>query len=146
MRTNFKSWIAILSLAATSVVTVATSKKGDYPTPDPSTMAAMGTRYYYVNSDCPGALPRDQITVTDGNITYPPNRRFADFGLPLLMITSVMTPQVTGQIRGYQLVCNHSTMAIPTGTHVLDAYDCLENGQPICRVEFEEAVSNQSPF
>jgi hypothetical protein len=137
----------ILCLAATSLVTVATSKYD--PSKANSTLEPLQVKNYYVASNCPGAMPQDQITVSDGVITSPSNRLTTDFGMPLTPVNFGFYPQVSGPVRGYQLTCYHSTIPnTPQQTgpaqtmpaaESLDLYTCYESNRFFCQVSFEEA-------
>jgi hypothetical protein len=143
MNATLKSWIAILSLAATSVVTIATSKVDSARDQESERLMALNTKYYYVASSCPAALNQDQIHVVGEVISDPPNRKFIDFGLPIEQLNFAENPQINGLVRGSPVTCYHSVMSISTGTGVLNVYSCYENNRLTCQVSFEEFLLNQ---
>ncbi|HEY8272191.1 MAG TPA: hypothetical protein VIG33_14975 [Pseudobdellovibrionaceae bacterium] len=142
MNTTAKSWFTVLCLLTTSLVTVATSKAPPPKTGSDDVITAE-SKQYYVASNCPAALPQDQITVTNETISYPTNLQFADFGLPLTRLNFEMYPQVKGWVRGYQMLCYLSVMEADSDTGLLHVYNCYENNRPICQVSFEQVLQRQ---
>ncbi|MGZ3745249.1 MAG: hypothetical protein ACXVB1_05165 [Pseudobdellovibrionaceae bacterium] len=140
--TTFKSWIIILSLAATSLVTVATSKVHPQ-SENAANLYGAGSKQYYVASNCPAALTQEQITLTQGTISSPSDLEFVDFGLPMTRLDFEANPKISGWVHGYQTTCYHSTMEINSGSGVLDVYSCYEDSRAICQVSFEEAPQNR---
>lgn len=144
LKARIHSGISVLLLAATSVVTIATSKH------DPNRAASLslqatGTRSYYVASNCPGAVPQERITVQDGRLTEPHYRQFVEFGLPMTVLNVDLHPRIQGMVRGYQMDCTYSSYGMQDGRS-LDVYSCYENTRPICQVSFEQATSEQANF
>lgn len=132
MAKNLRTFFTLLSLLATSVVTVATSKDGVNPKVTPESLAR---KDYYVASNCPQAIYQDRITVSHELIEYPTNRSFYDYGLPAYSLNLTFSNQVTAEISGRQRSCVR-TEQTHQGTPLI-VYTCSENGTPLCQVSFE---------
>lgn len=136
MAKNLKTIFTILCLLATSVVTVATSKKtegngvGYTATPE-----SLARKDYYIASNCPQAIPQDRITVSNELIEYPTNRSFYSYGLPAYNLNLTFAHQITADMNGRQRTCVRSEQ-IDQGTPLI-VYTCSENGYTVCQVSFE---------
>ena len=132
-RRTIETLFTLLTLFATSIVTVATSKK-DVETNNLSNNHE-ATRSYYVASNCSGAVPQSRVTIADRTIIEPANMRFYDFGLPITQLSVTSTQQFSAAMNGYQRTCVRSEQ-VDQGT-LLTVYSCYENNQVVCQVSFE---------
>jgi hypothetical protein len=134
---NLKSLFAILCLVATSIVTVATSKKqvSDMDNANQAFTDSLVQRDYYAASNCPMALPQERLTIANERIQYPTNLSFYDLGIPVLALNLTYTHQVSGMINGRTRNCARSVL--PNQSSSLIVYTCSENGNFLCQVSFE---------
>ena len=128
-----KTILTFLALFATSVVTVATSKKTD--SPDYVVEEAEPTKNYLVASNCPGAVPQARITITNKNLVSPSNINFFAFGLPTSQMSVSSTLQIEALVNGQERTCLRSEI-VDQGTP-LTVFTCSENGSVSCQITFE---------
>ncbi len=129
MRRKLDTLFTIFCLFLTSIVTIATSKKGDHFSEPPR------VAHYLVASNCPKAIPNEQISVVNGMITYPANIQPKHFGLPTNQINWRTENQISGLFNGQLRECLHS-VNVDNSTS-LDVYTCYENKELVCQVSFE---------
>lgn len=133
---KLKKFFTVFCLLATSLVTVATSKKSaDQMTSDQAYYDSLKQKEYYVASNCPQSLYQERITVANNRISYPTNLSFFDFGLPALEVNLTYSTSLSGLVQGSTRTClrteqNHQ------GTSLI-VYSCSENSQILCQVSFE---------
>lgn len=132
MKQKVRLFFSLLCLVATSVVTIATSKKGedgyklDYN---------LGRKSYLVASNCPQALPQQELVINNGVIESPLEVRFIDFGLPMYNFNPMANATVQGLVFGQQRTCQYSSTM--SNNVLLDVYSCYADNQFICQVSFE---------
>src|SRR5687768_16059996 len=137
MARNLKIIFTLFCLLATSVVTIATSKKsdGDLRQINNVTPESLARKDYYVASNCPQAISQERITVTSELIEYPTNRNFYSYGLPSHNLNLTHSHQVAGDMNGILRSCIRSEQA-DWGTPLI-VYTCSENNSFLCQVSFE---------
>ncbi len=134
---KLKVLFTIACMLATSVVTIATSKKSDQ---DPL-QAAKTQEVYLVASSCPGALPYDTVTIQNKEIVSPQNRHASEFGLPSSLLSFRDEDVLSGWIGEKMRTCRHAL--IDHDQTKLNVYTCSEDGVEVCKVSFElDAVLN----
>ncbi|WP_413290855.1 hypothetical protein [Bdellovibrio sp. HCB337] len=130
MRKNLRIAFTMLILLASSVVTVATSKKRDYVSPE-----SLARKEYYVASNCPQAITQDQVVIDNELIESPANRSFYNYGLPTYNLNLTFTTQIIENMNGVQRTCIRAEQNY--GGTPLIVYTCSEYGQAVCQVSFE---------
>lgn len=138
MSKNINTLFTLLCLFATSVVTIATSKKGDHPDAIISEHKYNGSlieKNYFVASNCPQSIAQEKITVVSERILRPANTNFSDFGIPAESINLTFTNQINHPINGQMRSCLRSEQ-VEQGTSLI-VYTCSENGTLICQITFE---------
>ncbi len=134
MKRNLDILLTIFCLLLTSLVTIATSKRGAH-IPEPPRAA-----HYLVASNCPQAIQNEQISIVNGVITYPVNLQPKHFGLPTNQINWQAENQISGLFNGQLRECIHS--ATVDNSTSLEVYSCYENKELVSQVSFE---SNEVP-
>lgn len=139
MRRKLNTLVTIICLFATSVVTIATSKKkeGDDALLLKPPAETLARRNWLVASNCPFAIQQEMITVENEMIQYPPNLNFTHFGLPNETLNIMLDSQTFRIINGVDRDCRSSKI-VHQGTP-LYLFTCTQNGAPLCQVSFEEA-------
>lgn len=138
MRKNLRIVFTIFCLLATSVVTVATSKKHDGQGYEGAvTPESLVRKDYYIASDCPQAISQDRITIDNELIEYPTNRSFYNYGLPTYNLNLTFSNHIAADMNGRQRSCIRSEQVV-WGVPLI-VYTCSENGRFLCQVSFELA-------
>ncbi|MGZ5278509.1 MAG: hypothetical protein ACXWC9_01115 [Pseudobdellovibrionaceae bacterium] len=139
MKQKLKILFTIICLMATSVVTIATSKKSESDRlrkEAEDDAARISLRHIYlVASNCPQALSHERITVEADVITSPVGTEFSHFGLPMDEL-NFLNQQISGYMQGQLRTCQYSILD-DHGTR-LDLYTCYQNNIQICQVTFEK--------
>ena len=135
---TIRTLFTLLCLLATSVVTIATSRKGDrydgQPAPYIRTEATE-RKDYDVASNCPQSVPQERITIANEQITYPSQMYFSDFGLPTQTLNLDYNEEVNGDVNGLYRTCRRSELKDQNTTLIV--YTCSENNKRVCQISFE---------
>lgn len=136
MRKTLKNVFTLLILVATSVVTVATSKKGDYDASYQVTPDSLARKDYYVASNCPQAIQQDRVTIDNELIAYPTSRTFYNYGIPAYNLNLTYTHQVSAPMNnGVERTCVRSAQTY-SGVPLI-VYTCYEYNRVVCQTSFE---------
>ena len=124
---NIKIIFVIVCLIATSIVTIATSKKRDIP--------VLLNSSYGSASNCLNATVTNQaISVTStGIIVAPEMIDFRNLGLPVTTLQIATQTAISGTVGSVLRSCTYSLNSTSGTLHV---YSCDDNGTPSCQVSF----------
>ena len=124
---NINIIFVIICLIGTSIVTIATSKKGDSP--------VLLNSIYGSASNCLNATVTNQaITVSSaGSILSPEMIDFRNLGLPVATLKIATETAISGMVGSVVRSCSYSLNSTSGTLHV---YSCDDNGTPSCQVSF----------
>lgn len=121
---RFEKVFVAFCLIATSVITVATSKKDD----------ATNLSFYVATSNCVNPNVNEVIGVSGNQIVSPSSVDFTDLGLPQPTLTIATDTTVSGTANAVTRVCTYSSNnSNGTQQHI---YGCSDNNVPTCAVMF----------